>query len=230
MFEFVFLDVDDTLLDFHKAEHIAVARAFREVGVEPTQAVLDRYTQVNKEHWEMLERGELTRAQVLVRRFQALFDELGLDADAAMCQELYEEYLCIGHYFIDGAQELLEELRGKYRLFLASNGTARVQDARLKSSGIEAYAEGIFISERVGADKPSADFFRYCFRAIPDFDPTKAIMVGDSLTSDIRGGKNAGIKTCWFNPKALTGRKDIQPDYEIRSLVELKAVLEGAGT
>ncbi len=226
MIRFVFLDVDDTLLDFHKAEHIAVARAFREVGVEPTQAVLDRYSEVNKVHWEMLERGELTRSEVLVQRFAALFQELGLNADAESCQELYEEYLCIGHFFVEGAEALLRQLSGKYRLFLASNGTARVQDARLKSSGIDKYAEGVFISERVGADKPSMAFFQKCFSSIPDFDPQKAIMVGDSLTSDIRGGNNAGIKTCWFNPKGLPRKADIQPDHEIRSLNELMQILE----
>lgn len=227
MIKYVFLDVDDTLLDFHKAEHIAVARAFREVGVEPTQAVLDRYSEVNKVHWEMLERGELTRTEVLVQRFSALFRELGLDADAERCQDLYEEYLCIGHFFIEGAEALLEQLKGKYRLFLASNGTARVQDARLSSSGIDRYAEEVFISERMGADKPSLEFFHRCFARIPDFDPEKAIMVGDSLTSDIRGGHNAGIKTCWFNPKGSPRKGNIQPDYEIRSLDELVGLLEG---
>lgn len=225
MFEFVFLDVDDTLLDFHKAERIAVARAFQESGVEPTEGVINRYSQVNRLHWEMLERGELTRQEVLVQRFTALFRELGIQADGEACQELYEEYLCIGHYFIDGAQELLEYLAPKYRLFLASNGTARVQDARLKSSGIGKYMENIFISERIGADKPTAEFFSRCFAQIPGFDPQKAIMIGDSLTSDILGGKNAGMRTCWFNPQGAPRRPGIEPDYELRSLHELNAIL-----
>ena len=225
MFEFVFLDLDDTLLDFHKAEAIAVARALRESGVEPTPERIRRYSQINVLHWQMLERGELTRAQVLVRRFETLFRELGVEADAAHCQELYEEYLCIGHYFMDGAQELLEYLKPKYRLFLASNGTARVQDARLKSSGIGPYFEDVFISQRMGADKPTPEFFSRSFARIPGFNPERALIVGDSLTSDIRGGNNAGISTCWFNPRGLAPMEGIRVDYEIRALGELRQIL-----
>lgn len=225
MFEYLFFDLDDTLLDFHKAESIAVAKAFRQVGVEPREELIRRYSVINSQYWQMLEEGKLTRQQVLVQRFAALFQELGLDADAHKCQEYYEEYLCVGHYFIDGAQEILDYLKPKYRMFLASNGTARVQDARLKSSGIGEYMEDLFISERMGADKPTPEFFRRCFARIPGFDPDKALMIGDRLTSDIIGGSNAGIHTCWFNPGRLTAGKDIKIDYEIHSLLELKNFL-----
>ncbi len=225
MYKFIFLDLDDTLLDFHKAESIAVSRALRESGVEPTQAVVQRYSQVNKLHWQRLERGELTRQEVLVQRFSYLFRELGLDADAESCQERYEEYLCIGHYFIDGALELLDYLHPKYRLYLASNGTARVQDARLESSGIGHYFSDIFISQRMGADKPSLDFFSRAFARIPDFDPAQAMIIGDSLTSDIRGGNNAGISTCWFNPKGTAPSVDVRIDHEIHSLSQLQDIL-----
>lgn len=225
MFKFIFLDLDDTLLDFHKAEALAIARTFREVGLEPTDELIARYSRVNKLHWEMLERGELTRAQVRVQRFGYLFRELGLDADPRRCQELYEAYLCIGHYYIDGAMELLDYLKPKYRLYLASNGTARVQDARLKSSGIGAYLDDQFISERMGADKPTLEFFKRSFDRIPDFDPERAMIIGDSLTSDIRGGNNAGIKTCWFNPRGITPSVQVQIDYEIHRLNQLKTIL-----
>ena len=132
MMEFVFLDLDDTILDFHQAEAIAVAKAFRGVGVEPKPALIARYSQVNKRHWQMLERGELTRAQVLLQRFACLFAETGLKADPVACKTLYEDYLSMGHYFIPGAVELLEYLAPKYRLYLASNGTA----ARLNARGL----------------------------------------------------------------------------------------------
>lgn len=225
MFQYIFLDLDDTLLDFRRAESIAIARTFREVGLEPTEALIAHYSQVNKLHWQMLERGELTRAQVLLQRFQYLFRELGIHARPEHCQELYEAYLCIGHYFIEGAQDILDYLRPKYRLFLASNGTARVQDARLQSSGIGAYLEDQFISERIGADKPSPEFFRRSFARIPGFDPEKAMIIGDSLTSDIQGGNNAGIKTCWFNPQGKRPNVPVHIDYEIRTLAQLKTIL-----
>lgn len=225
MYQFIFLDLDDTLLDFHKAESIAVSRALRESGIEPTGAVVARYSQVNKLHWQKLERGELTRQDVLVQRFSCLFRELGVNADAEDCQARYEEYLCIGHYFIPGAIGLLDYLHPKYRLYLASNGTARVQDSRLASAGIGHYFSDIFISQRLGADKPSPEFFRRAFAHIPDFDPARAMIVGDSLTSDILGGNNAGIHTCWYNPKGIEPWVDVPIDHEIHTLEQLRDIL-----
>ena len=131
MIEFLFLDLDDTILDFHKAEHLAIAKTFRSFGLDPTQAVLDRYSQINKEHWQMLERKELTREQVLVQRFAALFAEQGLAADAKAVAAQYETNLSIGHYFLPGAEKALARLSKKYKLYLASNGTASVQKGRM---------------------------------------------------------------------------------------------------
>ena len=200
MFQFLFFDLDDTLLDFHRAEAIAVSKAFRDMGVTPTPERIRQYSAVNKRHWQMLEQGLLTREQVLVQRFACLFQELDIPADPVACQAAYEEYLCVGHYFIEGAEALLAALAPKYRLYLASNGTARVQESRLKSAGIGPYFEQVFISQNLGANKPSPAFFQRCFARIPDFDPKKALMIGDSLTSDIRGANGAGIAACWFNP------------------------------
>lgn len=225
MFEFLFLDLDDTLLDFRKAEAIAAAKTFQAVGLEPTEARITRYSQINKLHWQMLERGELTREQVLVRRFSCLFRELGLDADAAACKESYESFLCAGHYFMDGAEELLAYLFPRYKLYLASNGITRVQTARLASAGIGKYFSGIFLSQDMGANKPSPLYFRRCFARIPGFDPGRAMIVGDSLTSDIKGGRGAGIQTCWYNPRGETPLEGIHPDYEIRHLLDLKTLL-----
>lgn len=155
--------------------------------MDPTDAVLDRYHVLNRRQWELLEEGKLTRPQVLVRRFQLLFDELGVRAAPQEVCQLYEEQLAQGHFFVPGARELLETLHTKYALYLATNGTPEVQNSRIESAGIARYFQNIFISEQLGAYKPSLDFFRACFAAIPDFDPAEAMMVGDSLTSDIRG-------------------------------------------
>lgn len=222
----LFFDLDDTILDFHWAEHRALSRAFREAGIAPEQALLDRYSDINRSQWELLERGLLTRDEVLVRRFVLLFAEKGIRADAATISRRYEELLGDGHRFMPGARELLETLRGKARLFLASNGCAAVQHARIESSGIAPYFEDMFISELLGADKPSEAFFRRSFERIRDFDPRCALMVGDSLTSDILGGIRAGMKTCWLNPQGRPGRPDIVPDREICRLSELPALIE----
>ena len=226
MMEFLFLDLDDTILDFHKAERIALSKTLREFGLEPTDEVLSRYHIINRQHWEALERGELTRDQVLEGRFQMLFSEMGKSADPAAVARGYEQNLGIGHYFLPGAQEAVERLHEKYRLFLASNGTASVQHSRLTSAGLYPYFEKVFVSQEIGFNKPSREYFDACFARIPGFDPEKAIMVGDSLTSDILGGIRAGIKTCWVNPGHLEPRGDIPADCEIESLSQLEALLE----
>ena len=225
MLEFLFLDLDDTILDFHKAEHLAIAKTFRGFGLEPTQAVLDRYSYINKLHWQMLERKELTREQVLVQRFAALFSEQGIETDPKAVAASYETNLSIGHYFLPGAEEAVARLSKKYKLYLASNGTARVQAGRLASANISHYFQEIFISQEIGANKPEQIYFQRCFDKIPGFDPSKCMMVGDSLTSDILGGKNAGIATCWVNPTHASAG-EIHPDYEIESIAQLEGLLE----
>ncbi|MDY3772377.1 MAG: YjjG family noncanonical pyrimidine nucleotidase [Candidatus Faecousia sp.] len=226
MMEFLFLDLDDTILDFHKAERLAISRTFRSFGLEPTEQVLERYHVINRLHWERLERGELTRDQVLTGRFQMLFEELGIPAKPQAIAKGYEHNLGLGHYFLPGAKEALDTLRGKYRLFLASNGTASVQHSRLTSAGLYPYFEEVFVSQALGANKPSRAFFDACAARIPGYDPRKALMVGDSLTSDILGGINAGMKTCWVCPRGAQGRPDIVPDYRIEALSQLPELLK----
>lgn len=225
MIRFVLLDLDDTILDFHRAEAAAVSKTFLCLGIEPTEQIVHRYSEINAAHWRMLERGEITRPQVLTGRFRQLFSELGADCDLEQTQQIYEAYLSQGHYFIPGAEQLLETLHGNYLLYLVSNGNAVVQEGRLKSAGIAPYFEDIFISELIGADKPSKAYFDRCFARIPDFDPVQAILIGDSPTSDILGGINAGVKTCWFNPKHRPPHPAIQPDFEIDHLCDLIPLL-----
>lgn len=230
MIEFLFIDLDDTILDFHMAEQVALSKTLRFFGLEPDEQVIARYSQINREHWERLERKELTREEVLVGRFQALFREYGLTVDPVQCARTYEGNLSQGHYFLPGAREAVESLSKKYRLYLASNGTARVQAGRLESANISHFFEKIFVSQEMGANKPDILYFQRCFAQIPDFDLQKAMIVGDSLSSDILGGKNAGMKTCWVNPTGKPCREDVRPDYEIQSIAQLEALLEQIDT
>ena len=225
MIEFLLLDLDDTILDFHKAERIALSKTIRQFGVEPTEEVLNRYHQINKWHWEQLELGIMTRAEVLVNRFGALFQELRIDVEPAACAKSYEHNLSIGHYFLPGAEEAVKRLHENYRLFLVSNGTAAVQHGRLTSAGLYPYFEQVFISQEIGFNKPDKAFFDRCFDRISGFAPDRALMVGDSLTSDIKGGVNAGLTTVWVNPEHKDCG-DIHPDYEIERLYQLETLLE----
>ena len=226
MFEYLFLDLDDTILDFHKAERLAIAKTIREYGLEPTEEVLHRYHLINKWHWEQLELGKLTRPEVLENRFGALFAEFGITADQGACARAYEKNLSIGHYFLPGAEEAVETLSKKYRLFLASNGTASVQKGRMTSANLYRFFEISFVSQEIGHNKPSKEYFEAAFARIPGFDKSKCLMVGDSLTSDIQGGINAGLKTCWVNPTHAPNPDDIVPDYEIEYLHQLDALLD----
>ena len=225
MIEFLFLDLDDTILDFHTAERVAISKTIREFGVEPTEEILNRYHEINKWHWEQLELGKQTRAEILVNRFGVLFETLGVAVDAAKCAKAYEINLSTGHWFLPGAEEAVDRLSKKYRLFLASNGTAVVQKGRMTSANLYRFFEQVFVSQEIGHNKPSKEYFDGCFARIPGFDKEKAMIVGDSLSSDIKGGINAGIKTVWVNPEHKDCG-DIRPDYEIEALSQLEALLE----
>ena len=222
----IFFDLDNTLLDFDRGEAHALSRAFRQFGIDPTPAVLARYHDINLSQWELLEEGKLTKDQVLTRRFDLLFAELGVGCDSQEVCDLYESFLAEEHDFIPGALELLEALSPRYSLHLATNGASTVQRRRLADAGILPYFQNIFISEEVGFHKPSPAFFLACFAAIPGFDHTSALMVGDSLTSDIRGGRNAGLRTCWFDHLGRPYRPDILPDYTVAALDQLPALLD----
>ena len=227
MIQFIFLDLDDTILDFRRTEAAAIRATLSTLlAREPEECVIARYRQINLEQWRKLERGEVTREQLKTVRFERLFAEMGVGASPSMAQHLYEKNLSTGHLFIDGAPSLLQKLYGKYSLHIVSNGNLSVQRSRIASSGIARYFDGIFISEEVGANKPKKAFFDACFAQIPHFSPDRAVILGDSLTSDIQGGINAGIRTCLFVPHEREEREDIVPDFEIRRLSEFFDVLK----
>lgn len=224
MIEFLLLDLDDTILDFHRAERIALSRTLEQFGVEPTESILRRYHEINKWHWEQMELKKMERPQVLLGRFEMLFSELGRMENPLLVAQCYERNLSQGHFFLPGAEEALEKLHGDYRLFLVSNGTSSVQKGRMTSADLYRFFEKVFISQDIGFNKPSIEYFNACFAKIPDFDREKALIVGDSLSSDIRGGINAGIRTVWVNPEhKIPG--DFSADYEIEGLRDLPALL-----
>lgn len=221
----VLFDLDDTLFDFHKAEKIALTKTLVHFGIDPTEETLALYSTINAAHWKRLELGEISREEVKVGRYRELFETIGVECDPVKATAYYESMLAIGHYFMPGAPELIEELYRKYRLYIVSNGTAKVQEGRIGSSGIAKYMDGIFISQILGANKPDKQFFDICFAEIPDFLLSETVIIGDSLSSDIKGGINAGITTVWFNPKGIENDSDIKPDYTIKELSEVPGLL-----
>ena len=226
MIKNVLLDLDDTLLDFHRAEAEAIRYTLAEIGIVPTDDTVALYSKINRSCWAKLETGEYTREEVLHKRFDILFETLGVSGNAHETQKLYEYRLSLGAYYLDGAKDLLDSLFGNYRLYLATNGIVNVQARRIADTGIGKYFDGIFVSERIGYNKPDKRFFDSVFSEIPGFKHSETVIVGDTLTSDILGGINAGIKTVYFNPNRRKNDTGITPYYEISSLCELTELIK----
>lgn len=218
----VLLDLDDTLLDFRTAEKQALSKVLCSFGIDPVEERLARYSEINRQHWKMLERGEVTRSELRVRRYRVFLEEIGADCDPADVANRYEAQLRDEYAVLPGAIDLLEALRPYYRLYAVTNGSTENQKGRLQGSGVGAYFDKVFISQAVGHDKPSEAYFDHCFSHIPDFRKEETVIVGDSLSSDIAGGRNAGIATVWFSPN---GQESDLPDATIRSLEELPELL-----
>lgn len=220
-YDILLFDADDTVLDFGAAEERALQVAFTANNLHFDKRVLGTYRKNNVREWQRLERGEITVDQVLANRFTDTFRELGITADLNAVSELYETELHFGYEVIPHAEEVLAKLQKMSRLYVASNGVLSIQNSRLSGSGLDKYFIKRFISEEIGVPKPNAEFFRRSFAQIENFDSSRTLIIGDSLSSDIRGGKNAGIATCWFNPSGAQNDTDVKPDYEISDLRQL---------
>ena len=228
---FILLDLDDTVLDFHKAEHESLVKTLREYGYELTEEDVAVYSAINDAHWKRLERGEIGRDEVLVGRFARFLEYLGSGADAAEVCRRYEYGLRFEPHVMPGARECLAALKAAgLGLYAVSNGSTAVQESRLALSGLGAYFDGVFVSEHMGAEKPTKAYFDKVFAAIPGFDRRRACVVGDSLSSDIKGGRNAGIATVWLHPHHGTHTANADVDVEIASLAELVPLLTGETT
>ena len=228
MIQAILWDVDATLLDFHAAERTAILKLFRQFHLgECSDAMLQRYAKINRGYWERLEKGELTRDQVLVGRFQEFFEKEGLDVSAAPAfNEAYQQALGDTIVYCDDSYQIIDSLRGKVKQYVVSNGTIVAQEKKLRLSGLGALMDGIFLSEELGVEKPNKAFFDKIFEEIGDIDRDAMLIVGDSLTSDIRGGNNAGIRTCWYNPGHEVPIEGVHVDYEISDLHEVYDLLK----
>ena len=227
-YKFILFDADNTLFDFTRSEREAVAETLRDFGLIPTDSVIDDYSRINQSLWEKLERGETEKQRLRVERFELLFEKEGYDLSKAQdASDRYSERLSTKAYLIDGAREILEDLAPCAELYIVTNGIKKIQESRFAASGLGRFIRASFISEEMGFEKPDARFFDEVERCIPGFARADALVVGDSLTSDIRGGINAGIDTCWFNPKHKPMPKNMSINYVIGSLSELKNIICG---
>ena len=224
-YEIILFDTDATLLDFDKAEEYGIEALFRRFDVPVTEENKEKYRAISQRCWQRLEQGELTRAETLRLRFEDFFGSFGISVDGDEVNRLFQDALAESHDLIEGAEENLTYLKEKYKLYVITNGVATTQNRRLGDSGLKKYFDGIFISEEAGAQKPQEEFFEYCFRHMGRRDVENMLVVGDSLTSDIRGANRSGIDACWYNPKGEENTAGVKVDYEIHDLSELKKIL-----
>ncbi len=223
--KFLLFDADGTLLDFSASEKKALAKTFTEYRLPFTDAVYQWHLVNNAKLWQDYEKGIIDRKTVLYTRFVRLFTHFGYAGDGAAFEDSYRHNLDHACEVLPEAPEVVQTLSKTHNLYIVTNGVASTQETRIGDSGLKPYFKDIFISEYLGSQKPQKAFFDQCFARIPDFDPTLALIIGDSLTSDIKGGNNAGIETCWFNPNGEENHTNAKADLEIRSLKELYDLL-----
>lgn len=219
-------DVDGTLLDFEASEEISLRQCFKEYDVELSREQMEWYSECNRNYWRRLERGEIEKSRVYIGRFEDFFERFGIaQIDPKKFNDQYQ--MALGNSAVprEHGLELCRALKGRFRQYVVTNGSTVAQNGKLRNMGFYDLMDGLFISEEIGAEKPNKAFFDFCSQNIPDYDPHKTLIIGDSLTSDMAGGNNAGILCCWYNPKGAEIPEDLRIDYDIRSLFEVDAIL-----
>ncbi len=224
-YQLLLLDADDTLFDFKQAEHAAILKLCQTHHLEPADEIAALYSRINQALWKRLERGELTQQALRVLRFQQLSEALQTGLDAELLNREYSAALSEGAYLIDGALSLCRTLSQILPLYIVTNGILDIQTSRLARSPLGPYISGMFVSQQIGYAKPDPEYFRIVLERLGNPDKHRILLVGDSLTSDMKGGRQAGIATCWFAPDGGSPSPDC--DYQIRRLQDLIPLVTG---
>lgn len=229
-YSIVFLDADQTLFDFHAAEHLALQQVLPRFHIAPTEENERVYLEENRSLWRQFDRGLVTQAQIGVGRFAGLLSRLGMDpAKGAEMNDDYEETLGQYGILLPGAEALCRRLHEKCRLFILTNGMSRSQRGRLSRSAVLPYIEQMFVSQELGCQKPMKEYFDKVFEAL-SLTPeqlTQTVMVGDSLTTDIQGGIAAGLDTIWFHPRGNEPPAPLKPAWEAKTLEQIGDIILG---
>lgn len=221
----ILIDLDDTLLDFQKSEDVAIRTTIKTLGIEPTEDVVSAYKAINLKYWKMFERKEIEREALLIARFKEFCELLNItNKDFSLLNETYFHYLSSSPFEIDGADEFLNKLSEKYDIYVITNGVKRVQTIRLSLVNITKYFKKVYISEEIGYQKPSVEFFEFVLNDLNITNKEEVLIIGDSLSSDIQGGINSGIDTMWYNPKKL--KSNINYTYQIENYDEFFEIIK----
>ena len=226
-YKHILLDFDGTIVDFYDAEEKAFYNMAKHYGHFPTKQDFQHFRKVNQSHWEAFQQNELTKEQVLSHRFINYFNDYYIEVDGKEADEIFRDELAKAPLkFFDQTIETINQLKDKHSLYIVTNGVTITQQRRIAQTNFNDIFNGIFISEQTGYQKPMREFFDYIFNEIGNINREETIIVGDSLTSDVMGGLNANIQTCWFNYREKENNSNIQPHYEIINLSELINIVE----
>lgn len=220
----VLIDIDNTLLDFDKCAYLSMKSAFEDCGLPFDDEKFATFERINLSLWRCLEKKIITKEQLFKLRWPTVLAGIGIDYDGFDVEERFKHYLYKYAVTIDGAEDLLKYLSGKYKIYAASNATYNQQIARLTSAGFDKYFDGYFISEKAGAEKPCKEFFDYCFSNL-NASKENVVMIGDSPTADIKGSYNYGITPIWFNWRGEKLPEGVVPAHIVKSLREIKNIL-----
>lgn len=221
------VDADDTILDFHGASALAIRLAFEKYGVVCEERFLSVFKTINDGLWEALERKELTRKELIDKRFPIYLNALGFThIDGASFNEEYLHALSTNPSYVTGAENFLTELKKMGEIYIVTNGTEWIQKSRFEICGLWSYAEKAFISQAVGADKPSPIYTQYVLDNIPNFKKENAVWIGDSLSADIRAANEANITSIWFNPNQKQANGAVVPNYTAQNFNEILSILK----
>lgn len=220
-YDTILFDIDDTILSFHKAEKYALTKALAKVNIKANDKIIKHYHKINMSYWEKVEKKLITREQCVVDRFKEFLPLYNVSYDPNKFEDLYRYYLNKQAFIIKDARKVLTKLSKTHRIYAITNGVKLTQQLRMKKANMNKYFIKSFISEVIGFDKPSFEFFDYVKNNIENFNANKTIIIGDSLTSDIKLGNNNNIDTCWFNLHKIQNTKNITPKYVIYYLDEL---------
>lgn len=230
MIKYLLWDIDNTLLSFDLAERASMTKGFDKFGLDiDDEKTLEVYKNINDKYWKMLEKGEKTREEILSERFEEFFDLYDIAYDDRLVDDFnlfYQEELGRQVFFNDYAEEVLQKLGKDYKQYAVTNGSKIAQSGKLKNSGLDKVFDGVFISEDLGYDKPSLEYFDLVFESIGSKNKEEYILIGDSLTSDMLGSNNAGIRNIWYNPKDFDNKSSVKVDYTINNLKEVIEILE----
>ena len=226
-YKYLLWDVDGTILNFELAERAAIRSLFKRFKLgDCSDEMLMYYSQINKRYWQLMESGKIKKDKMLVERFIEFFSNKGINADiAAEFNKEYQIALCDTIVFNDDAIDIIKHQKKTCKIIIVTNGTEVVQEKKLERSGLNDIVDNVFISELVGFEKPNIKFFEKVILEVGIKDLKEALIIGDSLTSDIQGGHNIGIDTCWYNPKNEENTTLLNPTYTIRNLHELENII-----